>query len=197
MVWQPAEGGTAVSATEWSEGRRPPTAPDLTTAAGPASRRRPTARLTPASPETDGAGGTGPDRDRRPRGGWRRTRRGGRRRGPRQGLRGKRGGSGIAPIRTCIGCRTTGPAEHLIRVVLVDGGRWRSSRTSPGRGAWLCRESPMSIRRSGGIAFSRALRSEVGSDQVAGLRVAMGSGAGHPTREQDWARESRSRDVRG
>ena len=54
-----------------------------------------------------------------------------------------RGGSGIAPIRTCIGCRRTGAADGLVRVVRDDGGRSLAvGRTLPGRGAWLCRGSP-------------------------------------------------------
>ena len=58
------------------------------------------------------------------------------------------------------------------------------SRTLPGRGAWLCRDSPecvdLAVRRR---AFSRALRGEVGSAQVDRLRVALGSGGGALSRE--------------
>ena len=171
------------------------------------------------------AGGGG-GRRRRPRGSggrrddgrhrrWRRPDRGGRcrlrrvgrrrrpagrgrlRRGPRRGLRRERGGSGIAPVRTCIGCRTRAPADHLVRVVLVDGGSLVVSRTLSGRGAWLCRDSSgcvdLAVRRR---AFSRALRGEVGIVQVDRLRVALGSGGQPGAGRPDRARENRARDVR-
>jgi len=63
----------------------------------------------------------------------------------------------------------------------VDGGSLAVSRTLPGRGAWLCRDSPgcvdLAVRRR---AFGRALRVEVDSAQVERLRVALGSGVGPP-----------------
>src|SRR3954454_13819377 len=51
--------------------------------------------------------------------------------------------SGMGPVRTCVGCRATGPRSALLRVVVatdvagvpalvVDEGR-----RIPGRGAWL------------------------------------------------------------
>nr|WP_243738425.1 YlxR family protein [Cellulomonas shaoxiangyii] len=70
----------------------------------------------------------------------------------------------LGPVRTCVGCRSTGPRSALLRVVLerettgdpvlvVD-----ERRRMPGRGAWLhpdphCLE--LAVRRR---AFGRALR---------------------------------------
>ncbi|MGA3145858.1 MAG: YlxR family protein [Acidimicrobiales bacterium] len=80
-----------------------------------------------------------------------------------------------------MGCRSTGPVDGLVRVVRMDGGGLAVSRTLPGRGAWLCRDSPgcveQAVRRH---AFSRALRGEVGRAQTDRLVVALGSGAGRP-----------------
>jgi uncharacterized protein len=62
----------------------------------------------------------------------------------------------VTPIRTCIGCRTRGPASELIRLRLVDGtirigsgqGRGASIHARPG-----CIEA---ARRSN--AFARAFK---------------------------------------
>jgi predicted RNA-binding protein YlxR (DUF448 family) len=57
-----------------------------------------------------------------------------------------------------------------VRVVAVDGGLARG-RALPGRGAWLCRDSPTCIDaavRRGGLA--RALRTAVGPEAVEALR---------------------------
>jgi predicted RNA-binding protein YlxR (DUF448 family) len=55
----------------------------------------------------------------------------------------------------------------LYRVVRQEDGSLAEGRTLPGRGAWLCRDSPGCIdqakRRN---AFGRALRGEVGGLQV-------------------------------
>jgi predicted RNA-binding protein YlxR (DUF448 family) len=40
------------------------------------------------------------------------------------------------PVRTCVGCRGTGPSEALVRFVLVDGVVVPGA-ARPGRGAWL------------------------------------------------------------
>ena len=68
------------------------------------------------------------------------------------------------PVRTCVGCRTTGLRSALLRVVLSDDGTGDpvlvadERRRMPGRGAWLhpdqrCLE--LAVRRR---AFGRALR---------------------------------------
>jgi predicted RNA-binding protein YlxR (DUF448 family) len=55
----------------------------------------------------------------------------------------------------------------LVRVVREHDGSLTVSRTAPGRGAWLCRDSPhcvdQAVRRR---AFERALRGTVSPDQV-------------------------------
>jgi uncharacterized protein len=43
------------------------------------------------------------------------------------------------PERTCIGCRTRRPQVDLVRVALAPDGRLVVGRTTPGRGAWLCK----------------------------------------------------------
>ena len=57
-----------------------------------------------------------------------------------------------------------------MRVVAVDGGL-ATGRTLPGRGAWLCRDSPACVDgavRRGGLA--RALRTAVGPEVAEALR---------------------------
>ena len=66
-------------------------------------------------------------------------------------------------MRTCVGCRTTGPRSDLLRVVATRTGPEPvlvvdAARSMPGRGAWLhpdrtCLE--LAERRR---AFARALR---------------------------------------
>jgi predicted RNA-binding protein YlxR (DUF448 family) len=61
-------------------------------------------------------------------------------------------------------------------VVRLDGGSLAVARSSAGRGAWLCRDSPGCIdeaeRRK---AFERALRGPVGDGQVDQIRAALGA----------------------
>ena len=64
------------------------------------------------------------------------------------------------PTRTCLGCRATGPASELVRLVLSGQGLVVSAR-SAGRGAWLhpraeCVRAAIKAR-----AFSRAFRQSV------------------------------------
>jgi predicted RNA-binding protein YlxR (DUF448 family) len=69
------------------------------------------------------------------------------------------------PVRTCVGCRSRGPAGELLRVVARDGVVVPDTgRPQPGRGAHLhptadCLE--LAERRR---AFPRALRVEGGLD---------------------------------
>ena len=70
----------------------------------------------------------------------------------------------MGPVRTCVGCRTTGPRSALLRVVVVtDAAGFPAmvvdeGRSMPGRGAWLhpdpgCLETAERRR-----ALGRALR---------------------------------------
>ena len=133
LVWKPAEGGEAMSAEEWSH-----QAEDQGEA--------------PAAEAGDGRRGV-PDAEP-----WRQ---------PRPGSRAAaepvvpwsrcRGGRGIAPTRTCVGCRRALPADQLIRIVRLPGGALSVDRQGAGRGAWLCTGSPAclddAVRRRG---FDRA-----------------------------------------
>ncbi|WP_412866164.1 YlxR family protein [Cellulomonas sp. 179-A 9B4 NHS] len=80
------------------------------------------------------------------------------------------------PVRTCVGCRSTGPRSALLRVVLGRDATGEpvlvadERRRMPGRGAWLhpdphCLE--LAVRRR---AFGRALRhaGPLGTEVVAG-----------------------------
>ena len=65
----------------------------------------------------------------------------------------------------------------LVRVVRLGGGALALGRGRPGRGAWLCRDSPACIdlaqRRR---AFDRALRGPVDHRDGGPIRVALRSG---------------------
>jgi predicted RNA-binding protein YlxR (DUF448 family) len=82
---------------------------------------------------------------------------------------------GVSPRRTCIGCRRTAAPAALVRVHRASDGRLALG-PGPGRGAWLCGESPGSCldraQRRGGLA--RALRAPVGLGDVDDLRAKLG-----------------------
>lgn len=65
----------------------------------------------------------------------------------------------MPPIRTCVGCRTTGTRAELRRYVVRDGAPVEDpTKSAAGRGAWLhdgpaCRERAAQRR-----ALERALR---------------------------------------
>ncbi len=168
MVWQPAEGGSAVSATEWAEGADG--ADEVP--AGEAAADAEGASCSGVR-RTGGRRGHGRRRDDRGvRGGGAGCDGGSRRRPGRHGCRGfGPGGPGIAPERTCIGCRRNGPADTMVRVVRLGDGSLTPGRTLPGRGAWLCRGSTTCVdlaekRR----AFERALRGPTRAGAVDDLR---------------------------
>lgn len=48
------------------------------------------------------------------------------------------------PQRTCVGCRAVRSQRRLIRLVLDPAEGLKLGRTSPGRGAWLCRDTVLS-----------------------------------------------------
>lgn len=65
----------------------------------------------------------------------------------------------MSRIRTCVGCRWTGPARDLLRVV-ADGGALRPdpAAVAPGRGAWV-HPDPACVEAAGRRrAWGRALR---------------------------------------
>ncbi|HEX5812233.1 MAG TPA: YlxR family protein [Pseudonocardia sp.] len=63
------------------------------------------------------------------------------------------------PVRTCVGCRTRGEADDLLRVVAVDGILIPDPRRRlPGRGAWLHPVPECLSRAERRSAFPRALR---------------------------------------
>lgn len=69
-------------------------------------------------------------------------------------------GSASAPIRTCVGCRTTRVQPDLLRLHLDATGAVRIDRNGAGRGAWLCRDgAPDCLRQAiGRKALARAFR---------------------------------------
>ncbi|MHB1518846.1 MAG: YlxR family protein [Acidimicrobiales bacterium] len=75
----------------------------------------------------------------------------------------------MVPVRTCVGCRRRRPCEELLRITAGPRGL-EPSRHGPGRGAWLCRDAldcfDRAVRRK---AFDRALRTRVGTEELAKL----------------------------
>lgn len=53
------------------------------------------------------------------------------------------GREGHVPQRRCVGCRRVRPQAELVRLVQTDGV-WRLDlkRREPGRGTWVCRDTP-------------------------------------------------------
>ncbi|MBO3103182.1 YlxR family protein [Cellulomonas fengjieae] len=73
----------------------------------------------------------------------------------------------MGPLRTCVGCRATGPRSALLRVVVERGGTGAVEvpelvvdvgRRMPGRGAWLHPEPGCLEKAERKRAFGRALR---------------------------------------
>jgi predicted RNA-binding protein YlxR (DUF448 family) len=67
----------------------------------------------------------------------------------------------------------------MVRVVRSSDGALSVGTGLPGRGAWLCRDTPgcvdLAIRRK---AFERALRGPVGASEVERVRAALPSAPG-------------------
>ncbi|MFP5318359.1 MAG: YlxR family protein [Acidimicrobiia bacterium] len=80
--------------------------------------------------------------------------------------------AGVAePHRTCVGCRRVRPQAELLRVVRTADGELVEGRVLPGRGAWLCRDSPPCVEAAARRqAFNRALRGDVAAEAVARLQ---------------------------
>jgi predicted RNA-binding protein YlxR (DUF448 family) len=81
-----------------------------------------------------------------------------------------------APVRTCIGCRTSGPSSELVRLVL-SAERVAVSARSAGRGAWLhpraeCVRAAVKAR-----AFARAFRCNVNLSTADDLIAAVAAAA--------------------
>ncbi|MGH9225859.1 MAG: YlxR family protein [Acidimicrobiales bacterium] len=77
----------------------------------------------------------------------------------------------MAPRRTCIGCRRVARPDELVRVVAGPDGGLVVGRHLPGRGAWLCQDSPRCVELAGRRkAFSRALRTDIRPDAAAALQ---------------------------
>ena len=81
-----------------------------------------------------------------------------------------------APVRTCVGCRSSGPATELVRLVLTPAGVAPSAR-SAGRGAWLhprveCVRLAVKTR-----AFARAFKHNVNLSTADELLAAVAAAA--------------------
>ncbi|HVJ96099.1 MAG TPA: YlxR family protein [Acidimicrobiia bacterium] len=76
------------------------------------------------------------------------------------------------PIRTCVGCRRTGPPARWTRLAASPDGTVGTGRTAPGRGAWVCSPAcfDSAVRTK---ALARALRCEVSSTAVEALRATL------------------------
>ena len=75
----------------------------------------------------------------------------------------------MGPLRTCVGCRATGPRSALLRVVVVqDVLVVDRGRRMPGRGAWLHPDPGCLEKAERRRAFGRALRvaGQPGTDAV-------------------------------
>jgi predicted RNA-binding protein YlxR (DUF448 family) len=82
-------------------------------------------------------------------------------------------------MRTCVGCRTTRPVADLVRVARSREGSVGVGRTLPGRGAWLCRDSPACLDRAvhqGG--FNRSLRASLSASDLGSIRDALSADRG-------------------
>ena len=72
------------------------------------------------------------------------------------------------PIRTCVGCRTTGGKKGLIRLVRSSAGEVAIDPTGkmPGRGAYIC-PTPECLRQAiKGKRLARALRADIPEELV-------------------------------
>ncbi|MGA3354005.1 MAG: YlxR family protein [Acidimicrobiales bacterium] len=78
-----------------------------------------------------------------------------------------------------MGCQRVAQVAELLRVVCDADGALVLGTGLPGRGAWLCRDSPgcveLAARRR---AFSRSLRAQVTAEAVDDLRVKLSSHGG-------------------
>ena len=79
---------------------------------------------------------------------------------------------GVAPERTCVGCRAVAPKGALVRVVRTPTGTVvvDAAGSAPGRGAYVHRTAACveAALRRGGLA--RSLRTGLGPEIVGNLR---------------------------
>ena len=168
QVWQPAEGGPALSAEEWAHAGDEPEAGGERRARGRAEADGRAPRPTPRTPSRADGGrrargrAAEPEAERRARG-----RRAPSRRRSRRGADASRpaprsapaSAAGARPARTSWSGWSGGPTEPL-----------QAGRTLPGRGAWLCAGSPSCLHRAARRgALSRALRAPVSAEAVLAL----------------------------
>ena len=78
------------------------------------------------------------------------------------------------PRRTCVGCRRTDRPEGWIRIAATREGAIEIGRTAAGRGAWIC-SGACFARAAGRGMLARALRRELTSTEVEGLRARLES----------------------
>ncbi len=79
----------------------------------------------------------------------------------------------MAPVRTCVGCRSKRPQTEMLRCALAEGGSPVISRTAAGRGAWLCSDRAgclsQAVKRRG---FDRAWKRPMGATEHNILTIA-------------------------
>ena len=180
LVWQPAEGGEAISAAEAGYAApAPDTAAAAETRPKPRPPKRPRQTQPRRAPAEDGADAT----EKPAEAGEARTRV--RRRAPLRCPRATHpprrrrptaSAHAAGPVRTCIGCRRVAGVEELVRIRVTASGLELGA--GPGRGAWLCRSHPAACleeaqRRR---AVERALRTSVRNDDIERLRARLNAG---------------------
>lgn len=76
------------------------------------------------------------------------------------------------PIRTCVGCRSRKEQQLLTRYVPNGVGQPVASRTSSGRGAWICNESATCIAAATKTrAFDRAWKTQSSARQALAIKI--------------------------
>jgi predicted RNA-binding protein YlxR (DUF448 family) len=75
------------------------------------------------------------------------------------------------PLRMCLGCREMKPKNELTRTVKSPEGEISLDKTgkSPGRGAYICRNTACLTRVLKANALARALRSKIPNDIIESL----------------------------
>lgn len=84
------------------------------------------------------------------------------------------------PMRLCTGCRVMKPKKELIRVVRSPEGTISLDfkGKSPGRGAYICRDSECLKKARKSKALERALETVIPEELYAGLIESMEAGDG-------------------
>ena len=73
------------------------------------------------------------------------------------------------PQRTCVGCRQTKAKREMVRLVRTPDGQLVVDETEKrnGRGAYLCRQKTCWERALKGEQIGRALRMDIGEQEIA------------------------------